>query len=45
MRREMRKPSKIQVGLYAAHMVDINEYLAAFPEAKASETIVEKKLN
>ena len=45
MRRGMRKPCKLKVRRYAAHMIKINEYLDVFLGAKASEKVGDTELN
>ena len=45
MRQGVSKPRELKVRRYAAHLIDINDYLATFPEAKESNNIVEKELN
>ena len=40
MRRGIRNPWKLKVRRLAARMIEINEYLDAFSEAKASEKVV-----
>ena len=45
MRRIMRKPHELKVRYYTDYIIDINEYLAVCPGAKASENICETKLN
>ena len=45
MRRGIRKPLKLNVRRYAARLIDLNEYLAAFPVARASDNIGETDLN
>ena len=37
MRRETRKPHGLKARLYAAHLIDLNEYLAVFPGEKKNE--------
>ena len=41
----MRKMSGLNVRLYAARMIDINEYLSVLPGAKASDKICGMELN
>ena len=45
MRRGIRNPIKLKVRRYAARLIYINDYLAAFPGAKESEKIGETDLN
>ena len=41
----MRKLRVLKVRRYAARMIDINEYLATFPGAKAGDNFFETELN
>ena len=41
----MRKPHELKVRHYADRMIDLNEYLAVFPGAKASKKIGETELD
>ena len=45
MRHGMRNLRKLKVRFYAVQMIDLNEYLAAFPGAKSGENIGETELN
>ena len=45
MRRGIRKSRELKVRLYAGHLIDLNDYLDAFPVAKASDKIGEMELN
>ena len=45
MRCEMRKPCEVKVRCYAAPMIQLNEYLAALPEANESDKIGETEYN
>ena len=45
MRRGMSNPHELWVRRYAARLIDLNEYLFAFPGAKASDKIGETELN
>ena len=41
MRHRMRKPRGLQVIRYAAHLVDLNDYLDVFPGENISDKICE----
>ena len=41
----MRKPRELKFVCDAAHMIELNYYLGAFPRAKVSDKIGEKKYN
>ena len=41
----MGKPRRLKVRCYVACLIDLNEYLALFPEAKISDKIVVIELN
>ena len=41
----MRKPRGLKLRRYSDHLIDINEYLNALPEAKASDNIGEMELH
>ena len=45
MCRGMGKSRRLKVRCYTAHLIDLNEYLAEFPGAKASDKIGETELN
>ena len=45
MRRRMKKPYGLKVGRYAAHLIDLKEYLALFPGAALSGKIGITELN
>ena len=45
MRRGKRKLQELKVRRYAARLIDLNKYLAAFPGAKASDNIGEMEIN
>ena len=45
MRRGMRKPRELIVRRYVAHLIDLNENLASFPGAKASDNIRGMEIN
>ena len=45
MRCRMMKPHKLKVNCYADHLIDFNDYLAAFPGVKGADNIVETDLN
>ena len=45
MRRGTRKPRELKVRRYDDCMIDLNEYLALLPGAKASDKISEMELN
>ena len=36
----MRNPHKLKIIIYTARLIDLNEYLAAFPGAKESGKLV-----
>ena len=38
-------PRELKARLYAAHIIELNEYLSIFPVEKASRKIVERELN
>ena len=40
MRRYMKKTCSLNVGRYAARLIDLNEYLAFFPGATVAEKLV-----
>ena len=41
----IRKPRKLKARLYAAHIIELNEYLSIFPGEKASSNFFERELN
>ena len=41
----IRNPRELKARLYAAHIIELNEYLSIFPVEKASRKIVERELN
>ena len=41
MRHVTRKPRELKVRRYAYRMINLNEYLAVFPESKSSEKIAD----
>ena len=45
MRRGMKKYCSLTVRHFAAHLIDINEYLASFPGAILTDNIDITKLN
>ena len=45
MRQGMKKPRESKVRFYAAHMIELNEYLAAFPGENSGDKICETELN
>ena len=44
MHHRMRKPRKLEVRRYAAHMIELNEYLVALPGVKSSDKLVVTEL-
>ena len=45
MRRGKRKPQELKVRRYDDRMIELNEYLALLPGAKASDKFFEMELN
>ena len=45
MRRGIKKPRSLTVRCYAAHLIDLNEYLASFLGANLTDKIGVTKLN
>ena len=45
MRRIMRNPHGLKVRCYAAHLIDLNEYLALFPGVNLTDKIGMTDLN
>ena len=45
MRSRMWKPHELKVIRYADHLIDLNDYLAAFPGVKEVDNIGETDLN
>ena len=45
IRCRMRKPRGLKVRQYAAHLIDLNEYLVLFPGAKLNDRILIMDLN
>ena len=41
----MKKPRSLKVKLYAAYLIDLNEYLASFPWETMADKIVVTELN
>ena len=41
----MRKPRKLKVRCYAAHLIDLNYYFDSFPGSKSSDKIGETELH
>ena len=45
MRRGMKKPHSLKLRCYAARLIDMNEYLASFPEECLADKIGVTELN
>ena len=45
MRHEVKKTRSMTIRHYAAHLIDLNEYLASFPGATLTDNIGVTKLN
>ena len=45
MRRCIKKPRSLKVKFYVAHLLDLNEYLASFPEANMTDKFGVIELN